>query len=668
MQPFVINSHGHLVFPSNFQPNLDFSVIDTEEQLDGVIRRDFETKAPTGTDIMSRVEAGGYASRYELMRDVALNLFWVNRFALTMYDKYPVRWRDATRTREDMFLPIVAPWHDREAKIDAVRRGYADLPATWDAATEDRIFAELFDVFGHRTFDATKLPSIKPTIAEALAEPTGLTFVLADYDPDHAFHTYEDIVDVTDQVPELEALQRWSMVLHNQYPWDLSKVRLTAIGDLQDDDVIIMFVPRSPDVLRFIRKVKAATAAVAGDAAKMDRTPAVTQPPIEAVVPIEAVAPIRPYPPLNVTQRFAIQPRIEALAVVKGEYVCSNDDLIRNAAYSWSPMSAAEISEKTGIEQRRYTARSLEEISLEAARAALAKAGRGPAEIGAVLFCSCTSSRLIPSVSTWLTGQLGMQQTHASVDLVAACAGLAYGLSEAVRLLQEVDRPVLLVCAEKFSDKIGTVRPSRMIFGDGASAIVIGPAPTGASGDIDVLQTYAGGPVSQVNSIIWPNPVFDNNITVYGPEVKALAGRYLAQMIDELAALPDTTGKAETAWDTVELVVPHQANKTMVIDLAAKSGLAADRLYFNIETMGNTSSASIPIAIADAVAEKVIDRPMWIFAPGFGAGAVAGYAVLRIDPAVVAPVAEGVPVAHDGAGTPSAALHGTDNIAIAFGV
>lgn len=88
-------------------------------------------------------------------------------------------------------------------------------------------------------------------------------------------------------------------------------------------------------------------------------------------------------------------------------------------------------------------------------------------------------------------------------------------------------------------------------------------------------------------------------------------------MIDELTALPDTTGKAETAWDTVELVVPHQANKTMVIDIAARSGLAADRLYFNIESMGNTSSASIPIAIADAVAEQVIDRPMWIFAPGF---------------------------------------------------
>ena len=108
MQPFVVNRHGRLVFPSNFQPDLDFSVIESEDQLDSVIRRDFETKAPKGTDIVSRIESGRYASRYQLMRDIALNLFWVNRFAMTMYDKQPVRWRDAPRTRQDMFLPIVS--------------------------------------------------------------------------------------------------------------------------------------------------------------------------------------------------------------------------------------------------------------------------------------------------------------------------------------------------------------------------------------------------------------------------------------------------------------------------------------------------------------------------------------------------------------------------------
>ena len=98
---------------------------------------------------------------------------------------------------------------------------------------------------------------------------------------------------------------------------------------------------------------------------------------------------------------------------------------------------------------------------------------------------------------------------------------------EAVRLLQEIERPVLLICAEKFSDKIGTIRTSRMIFGDGAAAVVVAPAPEGTPSDIEYFQTYASGPWSEVNSIIWPNPEFDNNITVYGPEVKALVTRYL---------------------------------------------------------------------------------------------------------------------------------------------
>src|SRR5260221_9475638 len=184
-------------------------------------------------------------------------------------------------------------------------------------------------------------------------------------------------------------------------------------------------------------------------------------------------------------------------------------------------MSEQEIVDKTGFECRLYTERSLEDISLQAARRALAHAGREPDEIGAVICCTCTSTRLIPSIATWISGQLGMLQTHAAFDLVAACAGMVYGLAECVRLLQEVNRPVLLVCAEKFSDKIGSVRPSRMIFGDGAAAMVIGPVGAGAPADVEVLQTYASGPFNEVNSIIWPNPAFDNNISVFGPDVQS---------------------------------------------------------------------------------------------------------------------------------------------------
>jgi len=618
MQPFVVNRHDRIVFPSNFIPELDLSVIHSVDQLDNVIRRDFEVKAPTGTEILHRVEVGAYSSRYELMRDLALNLFWINRFALTLYDKRPTRWSDVPRTRPDVFLPILTPWEGGDRKIAAVQSIYETLPPTWDGAAEDRIFGILFDVFGHRKHHASELPTVKPTVAEIMSDPANRTFRLPSHDPDYPVFGYSDIVDSTEDVPELEALNRWAMVLHNQYPWDRAQAELVEVGELRDDDYVVVFHPRNEEVRHFLRRLGSDSVPAARSQAQ------------------EAVQPVRPYPPVNVREHFSVLPRIEALAVVHGELACTNEDLIRNAAYNWSPMSADEIREKTGIEERRYTSRTLEEIALEAAQAALKHSGRGPEEIGAVLVCTCTSTRMIPSVATWISGQLGIYQTHASCDIVAACAGLPYGLSDATRILQEVQRPILVVCVEKFSDKIGNVRPSRMIFADGAAAVVLGVAPPGGPPDIEFLQTYASGPASQVNSIIWPNPAFDNNITVYGPEVKALAGRYLVQMIEELKALPDPDGAAASLLESIDLIVPHQANKTMVIQLALDAGLSADSLYFNVERVGNASSASIPLAIHDAVRDGVITRPVRIFAPGFGAGAVAGYCVLRIDPAIVA--------------------------------
>ena len=461
MQPFVVNGHDRIVFPSNFVPELDLSVMNSLEQLDAVVRRDFEVKAPSGTDILHRVEEGAYASRYDLMRDLALNLFWTNRFSMTLWEKRPTRWADVPRTRSDVFMPIVNPWKDGDRKVAAVLAAYESMAPTWDGEVEDRIFATLFDVFGHRKHDANDLHPIKPTVGEILADPSNLTFRLPAYDPDFPVYDFNQIMDCAEEVPELEALSRWAKVLHNQYPWDRSETELVEVGQLRDDDYVVVLHPRDQEVRHFLRRLQSGVVPVSGSKAP------------------EAVAPVRPYPAVQVRSQFTVMPKIEALAVVHGEVICSNEDLIRNSAYNWSPMTADEILDKTGIESRRYTSQSMEELALEAAKSALAHSGRGAEEIGAVLVCTCTSTRIIPSVATWISGQLGIFQTHASCDIIAACAGMAYGLSDATRLLQEVQRPVLVVCVEKFSDKIGNVRPSRMIFGDGAAAFVIGVAPGG---------------------------------------------------------------------------------------------------------------------------------------------------------------------------------------------
>ncbi len=620
MKPFVVNGHGRLVFPSNFSADLDFSVIETLDQFEAVIRRDFEAKAPTGTEILERIESDVYRSRHELLHDVAMNLVWGDRYEMTMYEKRPTRWRDLPRRRDDVFLPLLTPWEQGERKVAAVAAAWTELPpaADADADAEDRIFTLLFDIFRHKRHHAAELSPIKPTVAEITSNPENLTLCFPGHDPDYPTRSYQEILDCTETVPELEPIHRLAMVLHNQHPWDLAGTRLVEVGKIGDDDFVVALFPRNHEVLEFIRRVKGGSPARPRPAA-----------------PAQAREPVEPFTPIVVREQFAVMPRVESLTVVKGEHVCTNEDVIRNAAFSWSPMTAAEIEQKTGIEQRFYTERSLEHIALQAARAALQGAGREPEEIGAVIFCSCTSTRLIPSVATWLSGQLGIFQTHGSFDLVAACAGFPYGIGEAVRLLQEVKRPVLVVCAEKFSDKIGNVRPSRMIFGDGAAALVVGVAAAGAPPDVEVVQIFASGPVSQVNSIIWPNPEFDNNITVYGPEVKALVERYLVQMMGELRELAAPDGAPGSLLDAIDIVVPHQANKTMVADIAVAAGLTAEHLYFNIEKAGNVSAASIPLAIYDAVREGVIDRPMRVFTPAFGAGAVGGYTVIRIDPAIV---------------------------------
>ncbi len=607
MKPFVINKHGRLVFPANFLGELDFSVLQSLDQFTAVIGRDFEAKAPTGTDILSRVESGSYPGRFELLRDLGQNLFWANRFSTPMFDRRPTRWRDLPKHRDDVFLPVLTPWQDSERKVAAVERAFGELPVTWDADAENEIFGLLFGVFSTKLYHATELPPMKPTVAEFLGQPGALTFVMSDYDPGYRVFSLQEIIDAHEDVPELEALMRWAMVLHNQYPWDRAGTSLREAAEIGGDDFVVAFHPRNRDVTAFIDRVRRSAGG-----GRMSATLASQN------GQAETAAPVTPYLPVRVREAFSIQPKLEALAIVRGEHVCSNDDLIRNASFSWSPMSAAEISAKTGIDQRRYTSREPEQLALPAARAALAKSGRAPGEIGAVLVSTCTSNRLIPSIACWLSGELGLLQTHASADLIAACAGLPYGMAETIRQLQEVGRPVLLVCVEKFSDKIGSVRTSRMIFGDGAAAMVIGPAPGGGPGDVEIVQTYASGPHSEVNSIIWPNADFDNDITVYGPEVKSLVQRYLVQMLDELGELRDPDDPSRTLLESIELIVPHQANKTMILGLAAKAGLSPDQLYFNVDRMGNVSAASIPIALYDAVREGMITRRTRVFAPGFG--------------------------------------------------
>jgi hypothetical protein len=180
MKSFVLNRHGSLVLPANLFAQLDFSVITSLSQFQAIVRRDMESKAPTGTGILESIETGKYQSRIELLRDVALNLYWVNRNTLTLYQKRPTRWRDVPKNRSDLFLPVQAPWQDADRKIASMKSAFGGLPSSnpQAAASEEEIFNLLFEVVRHKRHHATYMPPIKPTIAEFLANPDNLTTVL----------------------------------------------------------------------------------------------------------------------------------------------------------------------------------------------------------------------------------------------------------------------------------------------------------------------------------------------------------------------------------------------------------------------------------------------------------------------------------------------------------
>src|SRR3984957_15274243 len=304
LKPFVINSHGRIVFPGNFFPELDFSVFKTLKQFAAVIRRDFGEKAPTDVEIAAGLQAGEYKSRYDLCRDLVLNRFWVNRYTFTMYEKRPTRWGDLPRLRDDVFLPVYKP-RASGALATAIEVGYRALPPSWDEELEDRSFSILLNVFRNRLSSGGELRPIRFTVSEALADPGNRTRQLIAYDPDYLRYTFADVIDCLPPVPELEALMRQCMILHNQYPWDPSTSTQTEIGKLKDDDYVVAFHPWSQDVLRFIQRVK------------KDENWGPRIRPYRTKRPdtLALSEPIKPYPPVEVSKRFAILPRLEAIAV-----------------------------------------------------------------------------------------------------------------------------------------------------------------------------------------------------------------------------------------------------------------------------------------------------------------------------------------------------------------
>ncbi|GAB4320651.1 MAG: ketoacyl-ACP synthase III [Candidatus Sumerlaeia bacterium] len=310
------------------------------------------------------------------------------------------------------------------------------------------------------------------------------------------------------------------------------------------------------------------------------------------------------------------------------EKVLTNHDLEQMVATTdeW-------ITTRTGIKERRLCApdETASTMGAEAARRALADAGLQPADIDLVVCCTFSPDNLCPSTACHIIRQLGIQR--AALDVNAACTGFVYGLATAHGMLQTgLARRALVIGTEALSRVIDwTDRSTCVIFADGAGAVVLGEV----DGDRGILSEFLMADGSATDLIIIPaggsaKPITpealanrEHCLRMSGNEVFKFAVRILGEAVDEVLR------KAGLTHNDIDWLVPHQAN-IRIIDAAAKrTHVPRERIAVNIDRVGNTSAASIPLALDDIYRAGKIKRGDVIALVAFGAGLTWGATLLR---------------------------------------
>jgi 3-oxoacyl-[acyl-carrier-protein] synthase III len=245
-------------------------------------------------------------------------------------------------------------------------------------------------------------------------------------------------------------------------------------------------------------------------------------------------------------------------------------------------------------------------LAIEAARQALTSSRTRGEEIDFLVLCTTTPDQVMPGTSAAVAGALGI--TGGAVDLNAACAGFTYGMITAAGILATGARKVLLIGAETMSRTLNWAdRTNAFLFGDGAGALVL----EAVSGPGSLLGWDAGVDGSLVNLLYVDH---GEGMIMRGQEVFRKAVRAAVESANAALAL----AKVESA--DVALFVPHQANQRIMEAIADRLGISNDRIASVIASTGNTSSASIPLALVDAIEHGRVNPGDAILFIGFGAG------------------------------------------------
>lgn len=292
------------------------------------------------------------------------------------------------------------------------------------------------------------------------------------------------------------------------------------------------------------------------------------------------------------------------------------------------------IRTRTGIKERHVLAdhENTSTLAIKASIGALNKAGVAPSEVDLVICCTATPDFLFPATACLVQHEIGA--THAGAfDLEAACSGFIYGIAVGSQFIATgAYRTVLVVAAEGLSRFLDWKdRATCVLFGDGAGAVVLQPSEreTGLLSFVlgshgvgeDLIKLPGGGAARPFGDQTLLNG--DQYIKMNGGEVYRFAVRIMGDSCVEALS------KANLAYSDISIFIPHQANVRIINSIADRLGLDRGKVFINIEKYGNTSAASIPIALCEAVdAGKIKDGDNVLFV-AFGAGLTSAASVVR---------------------------------------
>ena len=285
------------------------------------------------------------------------------------------------------------------------------------------------------------------------------------------------------------------------------------------------------------------------------------------------------------------------------------------------------IVERTGIRERRFATKeeALTDIAAPAARAALAEAGADPASIDLIVVATVTPDMMFPTSSAILADKLGMPDA-AAYDLLAGCTGFMYGLAQAYGMLASgLSKRALVVGGDVLSKILDWQdRSTLVLFGDGAGAVVMEAVDDGGFLGFELGADGAGG-----ENLWLPGSGSrhfdgaDKLVKMNGREVFKFATRVMVSSAEKILA------ECGRSVADVDVYVPHQANKRIIDHAAGKLGIPEEKIVVNVDRYGNTSSGSIPLALADAQADGRLREGELVLMTGMGAGLTWGSTLLE---------------------------------------